>query len=170
MDEVATRSRIEKHIDLDKAIADLSTNKVLKVGWVEKNRYPEEQGGEYVAQVAAKHEYGYGVPPRPFMGPAIANNSFAWLEMINKGMKKVINGKANILDVLNKVGARAAGDVAKAIRAVTSPSLSPATILARYLRLTSKSARKKGVTATLEKPLIDTGIMFRSVTHAIEDE
>ena len=36
-------SRIEKHINLDDAIASLSTENVLKVGWPENKRYPKSR-------------------------------------------------------------------------------------------------------------------------------
>jgi hypothetical protein len=170
---VATQSRIEKLINLNKIIEDLSTDKVLKVGWLEKNRYPAEQGGKYIAEVAAQNEYGAPhkhIPARPFLGPAVANNKTTWLKLAEQGAKKAIKGETNILGVLDLIGAKAAGDVAKAIKDVTSPPLSPVTIQARLDRLKSKSAKRRGVTASLEKPLIDTGIMLRSITHAIESE
>lgn len=170
---MALQSRIDIHINLAKAIKDLESDKVLKVGWPEAIRYPEEQGGNFVAQVAAQNEYGAphkNIPARPFMGPAVSNNRTAWMKLISQGVKKVLKGEMGILEVLDDLGDVAAGDVAKAIKAVTSPPLAPITIMNRFRRLTSKSARKKGVTPSLTKPLIDTGIMLRSVTHAVEKE
>ena len=156
---MATQFQIEKHINIEKSIEFLKTDKVLKVGWTKKNRYHEEQGGQYVAEVAAQNEYGVPylrIPARPFMGPAVIKNSFKWMAIVKTGAKDVIEGNKHIETVLD------------AITAVTSPPLAPSTIQARFDRLTSKSAKRRGITKTLEKPLIDTGLMFASVTHVIE--
>jgi hypothetical protein len=164
MDAVATHSLI----NLDKMVADLSTDKVLKVGWPEKARYPAEQGGKYIAEVAAQNEYGAPhkrIPPRPFLAPAIANNKTTWLKIIEQGAKKTLKGETNILEVFDMLGAKAAGDVGKEISALTSPELSEVTIAIRLSKL-----KKQTRTAGIEKPLIDTGIMLRSITHAIEAE
>jgi len=168
---VATQFQIEKHINIEKSIEFLKTDKVLKVGWTKKNRYHEEQGGQYVAEVAAQNEYGVPylrIPARPFMGPAVIKNSFKWMAIVKTGAKDVIEGNKHIETVLDEIGAVAAFDIKKAITAVTSPPLAPSTIQARFDRLTSKSAKRRGITKTLEKPLIDTGLMFASVTHVIE--
>jgi len=50
---------------------------------------------------------------------------------------------------MDMIAARAAGDVGKAIQSVTSPPLAASTVA------------RKG----FDKPLIDTGLMFQSVTH-----
>jgi hypothetical protein len=168
MDVVATEFRTEKHIDLDKLIADLSTDKVLKVGWPKAIRYSKESGGNYIAEIAAQNEYGAPhkrIPARPFMGPAITNNKAKWLNTLERGVKSVIKGNNDIDEVLKLIGAQAAGDVSQAIKDVTSPQLSEVTIAIRLSKL-----KKKARTASLEKPLIDTGIMLRSVTYAVEKE
>ena len=165
---MATQSRIEQHINIEKAIKDLSTDKVLKVGWPKNIRYPEEEGGKYIAEVAAQNEYGAphkNIPARPFLGPAVANNKTQWLSIVEKGVKDTIDGKNTILDVLEKLGRKASADVVVAIKEVTSPPLSPVTIAKRLSKLS-----KKKVTAGLTKPLIDTGIMWRAVTHSVEKE
>lgn len=165
---MALHSSTKIHINLAKAIESLTTNKVVKVGWQEKIRYPEESGGKYVAEVAAQNEYGVphlNIPPRPFLGPAVADNKTKWLDIIKRGAKKAILGESNILEILDDVGDEAAGDVKKAIKAVTSPPLSPYTIAARLSKL-----KKKEITSSLTKPLIDTGIMFATVKHAVEPE
>lgn len=163
-------------INLDKAIEALNTDKVLRVGWVENKRYPEEvdtdtdeiTGGEYIAAVAAQNEYGaphLHIPARPFMGPAIAKNRAKWMKNAAVGASLAVEGKTDILTVLKDIGEVAAGDVRKAIEDVTSPKLSPYTIARRLKKLT-----KKKVTKTLTKPLIDTGVMFAAVTSAVEAE
>lgn len=162
------QSQIHKHIDLDDAIANLSTTKVLKVGWPEGKRYPQEQGGDYVAAIAAQNEYGaphLRIPARPFMGPAISENKNKWLEIFRRDARKAIRGETTIDDIFEKVGAVAALDVGKAIRAVTTPVLSEVTIANRLKKL-----KKKKITESLTKPLIDTGYMLRTVNYVVEEE
>lgn len=165
---MAMQSRTEVHIDLDKLVDNFDTNKVLKVGWVEKNRYPEEDGGIYVAEAAAMNEYGVphrNVPPRPFMRPAIVHNKNEWLQLIDTGSKAVARGSYSIEEVLESLGGSVAGDIRNAIQAVTSPALSPWTIAKRLSKYSNRS--KVG---SLTKPLIDTGLMFETVTYAVEPE
>jgi hypothetical protein len=165
-------SRVQ-HVPLSKILASLSTEKVLKVGWPKAIRYPEKEGGEYIAFIAAQNEYGNPlkrIPPRPFMAPAVALNKTKWLEILRRGINRTLQGRDNIEGVLNQVGRAAADDVKRAIRAVTAPALSPVTIAKRKARYTSKGNKKKINPTTLEKPLVDTGIMLRSVTHAVEEE
>ena len=88
---VATQSRTEIHLNLDKIVSDLTTDTVLKVGWPKNIQYPAKQGGQYVATVAAIHEFGApqnNILPRPFLTPAIAENKTAWLLLAEKGAKK----------------------------------------------------------------------------------
>jgi hypothetical protein len=165
---VAMLTSTEVHLNLDKAVEALSTEKVLKVGWPKNIRYPAEQEGHYVAEIAAQNEYGaphLHIPARPFLSPAITNNKTQWLEIVRRGAIQAVHGKLDILQVLELLGSKAAGDVKKAIKAVTSPPLSPVTIEARL----HKYSNKKRVGA-LTKPLVDTGVMLNSVTYAVETE
>jgi hypothetical protein len=159
---------IKTHIDLDKVLEDLSTDKVVKVGWVEKQRYPAESGGRYVAEIAAQNEYGaphLHIPPRPFLAPAVGKNKNKWMGIAKAGLLKATQGDTNIEDVLKIVGEVAAGDVREAIKAVTSPVLSPHTIAKRLAKYSNKA--KVG---SLTKPLIDSGLMLETVTSALEKE
>jgi len=168
---VGMRTTTETHINLDAALASLTTDKVLKVGWPEKIRYKEEEGGEFVAAIAAQNEYGaphLHIPARPFLGPAISTNKTAWLDQVRRGAKRAIRGETTVLDILDDLGQRASGDVAKAIKAVTSPPLSPITIERRAARYTSKTNKTNA--KTLSKPLVDTGLMLASVTYLVENE
>jgi hypothetical protein len=160
-------------VNIDKIIADLTTDKVVKVGWVKGNRYPENQGGKYVAEIAAQNEYGAphkAIPARPFMAPAVANNQNEWISLAGRGLKKVLKGDLKTEDVLDAVGVRMANDVVKAIKAVTSPPLAPITIANRLARYASKGNKKKINPTTLEKPLVDTALMIDSVTSSVEAE
>lgn len=121
-----------------------------KVGWFESAHYPD---GTPVAYVATIHEHGAGpIPARPFMRPAVAQYGPAWMKTMADGARAALNGSVSPEAVLEAVTLRAAGDVGKAIQAVTSPALKPMTIA------------RKG----FAKPLIDTGQMFQSVTGKVE--
>lgn len=123
-----------------------------KVGWFETAHYP---GGTPVAYVATIHEFGApsaGIPARPFMRPAVEQHGQEWVDLLGQGAARAVEGGVSPRDVLELVTLRAAGDVAKAIQAVTAPPLKPLTI-----------ARKGS-----SKPLIDTGQMIQSVTGKVE--
>lgn len=121
-----------------------------KVGWFESAHYP---GGTPVAYVATIHEFGTEhIHARPFMRPALEDHGQEWLDLLAQGARRAAEGGISARDVLEMVTLKAAGDVGKAIQAVTAPALSPITI-----------ARKGH-----SKPLIDTGQMFQSVTGKVE--
>lgn len=137
-------------LKLKVALKELDDQKA-SVGWYESAHYP---GGTPVAYVASIHEFGApgaGIPPRPFMRPAMAQYGPAWMVALGDGVKSVLRGGMSATQLLEAVTARAAGDVAKSIQAVTAPALKPATI------------RRKG----FAKPLVDTGQMVQSVTNRV---
>lgn len=124
------------------------------VGWFETAAYPD---GTPVAYVAAIHEFGApkaGIPPRPFMRPAIADNGPEWMKHFEEGAAACLRGETDARTVLESVALVAAGDVSKKIKAVTAPGLKPATI------------KRKG----FAKPLVDTGQMAQSVTGKIMED
>ncbi len=121
-----------------------------KTGWFETSR---DVKGVPVATKAAAHEFGTSrVPARPFMRPTVAAQRDAWMRQLAQGSKAILRGEATPEGVLEALALRAAGDVAKAIRAVNAPPLSP------------KTVKRKG----FEKPLVDTGQMLQSVTGVVE--
>jgi phage gpG-like protein len=137
---------------ISKAIAALDGLEGLegKVGWFESATYKD---GTPVAYVATIHEHGAGpVPARPFMRPAVAQYGASWMDLLGQGAKAALNGSVSPEAVLDAVTLKAAGDVGKAIRAVTSPALKPMTI------------KRKG----FDKPLVDSGQMLQSVTGKVE--
>lgn len=147
-----TVRRVKGPASISKALAALDGLEGLegKVGWFESATYPE---GTPVAYVASIHEFGGGpVPARPFMRPAVAEHGGNWMELMGQGAKAALNGSVSPEAVLEAVTLRAAGDVGKAIKAVTSPPLNPMTI------------KRKG----FDKPLVDTGQMFQSLTGVVE--
>lgn len=136
-------------------------HKEVRVGFFEHSRYPD---GTPIAYVAAIQELGHGpIPPRPFMRPAEQQNKGKWVAGIAKGVSAALDGSMAIDHALEQVGMVAAADVKKAIKAVTAPALSDATIRARA----SKKKSKGNVGA---KPLVDTGQMIQAVTSVVVTE
>lgn len=155
-DKTKTKALINNLGDLDGA--------GVRVGFFEGSKYDD---GTPVALVAAVQEFGspkQGIPPRPFMRQAIAQNGRWWARLVEAGMNELANGKqATAHQVWDKVGLKAAGDVRKAISKVTAPALKKSTVARRL----AKMADNKTV-GNLTKPLVETGVMLNAVTHEVQ--
>lgn len=142
-------------------------SKVGKVGWLDGRTY--EDGGPSVAAVAATQEYGFppgNIPPRPFFGPTIAQHRDEWMSFAERGVRQVLKGKLDMSQLLDLLGQTAAGQVRETIASIWSPPLAPMTKAHRR----AKYAKGGKESANLYKPLIDTGIMYQSLTSSVEDE
>jgi len=121
----------------------------LKVGFLEKARYPD---GTPVAMIAAINEYGApsrGQPPRPFFRNMLHEKSAEWPVAIADLLR------ANNYDVgktLEIAGAAIAGQLRQSIAELMEPPLAPSTI------------KKKG----FDKPLIETSHMINSVAYEVK--
>jgi hypothetical protein len=147
---------------LEKFLAS-AESKSLSVGWFPWARYNK---GKTVAMIAAQNEYGStvkNIPPRPFMGNAITKNSAKWQQILDAELHKAYQNGGGIQRSLEILGAVAAGDVRQEIAELQDPPLAPATIKARL----SKYRNKKEV-GGLTKPLIDSGVMFNTVSFEVE--
>lgn len=145
-----------------KAVYDELNKKQLKIGFFEHSKYPD---GTPIAYVAAIQELGYpagGIPPRPFLRPAMAENAAGYKNLISQAVNASGAGSIALNDGLNQIGAKAAGDVQNTIRTLTTPPLDTSTIRGRARR------HSKGKAST--KPLVDTGQMLQAVTYAVEDK
>lgn len=139
-------------------------NKVGKVGWFETAKYED---GTPVAYVAAIHEFGYApgrIPPRPHTRPTISREKENWKALFNSGAKAIMNGSQTTESVLDAVGQRAAGDIAKTISQIHDPILKKNTIKARL----RKRADGKTV-GNLNKPLVFTQLLINSVSNTVEN-
>lgn len=151
------------------------TNKSLKVGWINGSHYIASK--ESVAKVAEQNEFGNPnkhIPARPFMRPTITRESVKWQKLVDDGGKKILKGALTVDNVLNLLGQKVTGDIKESIKAVYYPALAERTVLARIER-SSKLSRIKGqikekTLGNVTKPLIDTGIMFNTITHEITSE
>ena len=133
----------------------------LEVGFFESATY---KNGEKVAQVAYWNEYGTSmIPPRPFFRNAIKENSKEWLKLIQSTQLKTKDmGKT-----LAFVGDNASYDISDSITNLSSPANSEKTINGGWITLPNgKRFKVKGKGS--DNPLIDTGIMVKSVTYIVK--
>ena len=127
------------------------------VGWFGNLKYDDNTA---VAQVASEQEFGTNkIPARPFMRPARNKNFNKWTNILKYNLQTTHNVSQS-LDALAMV---VEGDIRQAIVDVTEPPLSPITIQRRKARY-----RTQKFTASITKPLIDTGLMITSVSHKTE--
>lgn len=126
-----------------------ASNKQVRAGFLEGATYPD---GTPVALVAAVHEFGApakGIPVRPFMRTAIAQNKGKWSEQLARG----IEATGNVEGALGFVGVEMASDIRNSIRDEEFTALKPATV------------NRKGFAT----PLIDTAHMVNSVDHDVTE-
>lgn len=130
-------------------LANRMGNGSVSIGFMEGADYPD---GESVPQVAFQNEFGMpskGQPPRPFFRRMIAVESGGWAGK----MGRLAASKRSGRDILAVMGEDVKGGLQESITTLTEPALSPETVA------------RKG----FSKPLIDTGLMLRSVTYEVED-
>lgn len=140
-------------------------DKESKVGWFPGAAYPN---GTPVAYVSIIQEMGApeaGIPARPFIRPTLSARKTAWATTLKQGVKAKIDGSMEATGVLELVGQQAAGDIRKTITQVHTPPLKKATVEARARRLSNRT-----ITTSLQKPLIDTGLMLNSLTSQVSDK
>jgi hypothetical protein len=150
-------------------------NKGVKVGWIDGSKYPD--GKISVAMIAAQNEFGNpnkNIPARPFMRPTIQAEESNWIKLSQDGAKKVLRNEITMDAVLNLIGSQAEADIKKTISKLYYPALAETTVLNRIRRnqkLNNISGRltEKNI-GNISKPLIDTGIMFNTITHELTDE
>lgn len=147
------------------------------VGWNESAKYED---GTSVAYVAAIQEFGTkGIPPRPFMRPAIDKHESEWMDVAKMGAKEILNGTKTGKEAMDLVGLKSKGDVYESIVDVNEPPLSMITLVARLWRKQGKTitggtigeiaarlhaGEKFDVSGISTKPLNDTGHMLSTLT------
>lgn len=109
--------------------------------------------------------HGIVIPPRPFMRPTVVRDKQDWINLLQGGAKAVLKGTQSATNVMQAVGAAAAGGIAKSIQQVFSPPLKPSTIAARRRSLTDKKT-----VGLLDKPLVFSSKMIGEVTNTVENE
>ena len=152
----------------------------LRVGFKEDATYPEDDGGQSVAMVAAIQEFGApraSIPPRPFMRPTIATHGSEWGDDLANYLRATDNDAEHALDALGQL---IGSQIAEAIANVHAPELSEVTLLLRQWKsdgraITGKTvgeaaaAVAEGVRASgvSKKPLVASGLMLRSIAHEV---
>ena len=170
----------------DRAMRDLASklgkSATLQVGFLDG---ATEADGTSVALIASIQEFGApsrGIPPRPFMRTTIAEHSPTW------GQQLTANMVATDLDVdrsLGMLGLEIGSQIQDTITKMSDPPLSPLTLMLRGMRSQAKFrdlpfgqlvtiARARlaaGQTnySPSQKPLVDTGTLFNSVSSKVED-
>ena len=142
----------------------LAKGGTLRVGFLEGTTYPD---GTSVPMVATVQEWGSiskKIPPRPFFRPMIAKCSPGWGPILAAQLERC-NFDAG--RALKQLGNQMEGELQQSIKDVTAPALADATVAARIAR--RKSKRSKINPITIRKPLIDTGIMLRSVRSEVTE-
>lgn len=152
----------------------------VKVGFMAGSVYPET--GTPVAAVAFWNEYGVpsnGTPPRPFFRNMIAKESKSWPGKLAKAVKHADYDGDTALSV---VGADIRGALQDSIRSLSSPALSPVTLILRERfgnqphNITfgdvmdarrAAAEGETGATGTQAHPLIWTGHLLNSVTYKV---
>ena len=119
----------------------------VQAGIFEDARYPD---GTQTAAVAMAHEFGIGVPERPFFRAA--------LPAIVRRVRAIVadRGLVDLDDAtLEAIGQAAAEEIQRSAEALTSPPLSKSSMARR---------RRKGRPIN---PLLDTKTMQESVKHRV---
>ena len=174
-------AKIKAHLD---ATAAGFEGRAAQAGWfATAERYPN---GMSVAEVALIQESGAparGIPPRPFLKPAINDNKQAWIKNLSLGIRETGAGRMNAEDVLEKIGGQMAGDIRKAITSEPLAPLSAITLVLRKWRRQGRTitgatvgeaaaaydADPSIVQGVSDTPLNDTGKLIATLTHAAGD-
>ncbi len=134
---------------LDEIARNLKGAGKVRVGFLEKSKYPD---GTSVAMVAAIQDFGapsVGIPPRPFFRNMVRDKKGEWPGAIRTALKANDYDARKALEI---VGEGIAGQLRQAITDFVGVPLAPATI-----------ARKGS-----DKQLVDTGHMLASVDKEVE--
>lgn len=137
---------------LEKALAKIAAKVqggTLRVGFLEKSKYPD---GTPVGLIAAVQDGGAparGIPPRPFFRNAIRKNKGDWPKELRLAL---VHFDYDVDKALESVAVQIEDQIRDEILTLTSPKLKPATV------------KRKG----FDKPLIDDSIMLNSVSHDIQ--
>ena len=115
------------------------------------------EDGQSLALVAAANEFGTAdgrIPERSFLRSTVEENRRRYGDILRDSVIKVaVLGVSTVDRELNRLGARAAGDVQEKIRSIDTPPNAPSTIA------------RKGT----DNPLIETGRLRQSIDWEVEE-
>lgn len=109
--------------------------------------------GETVAEIAASHEFGIGVPQRPFMTRAIRGAARGEVvRLVTADARRYVQGQIPASRVVRRAGVALVSAIKGEINSNLPPPNSPETIAAKRSSQT----------------LIDTGVMLNAVRAAVD--
>lgn len=131
----------------------------LKVGLVAGlGEHPESDDGTTIVEVGAVNEFGApGIPERPFIRGSIAQHHGEYERIRKQLLADIIAGKKTVAQAVAILGIKAQADMQKFIVDLKEPPNSPETQARK-----AEKAKKKHVEA-IDNPLIDSGIMRKSI-------
>jgi hypothetical protein len=167
----------EKLGAIAKAIGKKAT---LRVGFLEGAKYPD---GTPVAMVAAIQEFGAPrarIPPRPYFRTMIREKRSEWAAGLAIQLREA---GYDVAKALARMGDAIKGQLQRSIRDVTSPPLSPVTLMLRKWfpsdhspitgRIVGAAARAVAAGESSEgastKPLVWTGHLLNSVDSEVKE-
>jgi hypothetical protein len=127
----------------------------LEVGVLDADQHVGKDGRDQpvtVADVAAFHEFGLGVPQRSFIGAWFDENEQKLQGLAKRRVTAFLDGSEGKEEILSQVGSFCVGGIQARMAAGIPPELAPATIKA------------KGSST----PLIDTGQLRTSITFRVK--
>lgn len=142
---------------LEKQVKDLKKKPVVKVGVTQKEGV-KDHGAITVAEIATYHEFGLGVPKRPFISQPVDKFKKAYFDIIQNLKLEIVLGKMTIEKGLDLLGLKIMTDQKNMITDKQYKQLHPSTIEAR---------KAKGLNAENPTPLVDTGQLINSLTWEV---
>lgn len=120
--------------------------------------YAAEYANRKGAALPVTKPHEIDVPERSFLRATIDEKGAEYVELIRRGLGRVVDGRMSVERVFGLLGARVAADVRNRIRAGIAPELTAAT-------LRKKTRASDGAVANT--PLILTGQLLKAITWAI---
>lgn len=148
---------------LDTIIEKLGKPAALRVGFLEKSKYPD---GTYVAMVAAIQNYGAPqakIPPRPFFSNMVAEKKGEWPKAI---ADLLIANDYDVWETLQTTGQTIVGQLQQSIRDTNSPPLADSTLARRGVAGMKFDPTDPSTYGA--KPLIHTSLMINSAAFEIK--
>lgn len=133
----------------------------VKVGFFEDAQYGD---GTPIAMVAVWMEFGTTTsPPRPVFRLTVQEHQEEWRTLVQLLSKQLASGGMTVKDIMEQLGSAATGHLSKTIATLSDPPLAEATIKGRMSRKADKDT-----VGNLDKPLIDTGLLFSALTWQVK--
>ena len=158
---MARFKRQSNKTDLKKLGQFLKNDASVKVGYF-NTRY---QDGTPVAYVASIQEFGSpknNIPPRSFMRSTATEKAGEWRDKMAAIFRQQMTSTGSIGASLDLIGFVIEGDIAEKITQISTPPLKASTVAAKARKLADG-----GGTGSLDKPLVESGLLLNSVTHEV---